>query len=457
MWVRFGSNAFANVLSGVSAIVFQLGLTALATRSFNAESFSVWSLALSMASLTPLFAVNLSAVVTRQLVPAQSVGGGDVAAIVMAAARRLGRWLAALAVLAILLAGLGLHWASPNLATTGTGTFVLAVLLLTVGQVWQITIQPIQGWHYAREQNWPVAGALLLIRSSALMAMWLASRNLTGDLLGTAICLSLGNWVGVALAHTRSFNPKTEACDAGSGLKRQVFDTMLLLRWFAVWSFGMAAIQYGLPQLMSILRVAHYNAFYLAYSLNLGLSGAVAAIGSAMLAPVARLGASGDRYAMVQALTYLPMLIALFVVTALVGLQLAMPLLVKHWSHGIAFAGDINAYLFLLGFQTIARALSVVFAMVLASRATALRLVGPALLEVAVVLFIAVPLGGIFGERAFLLALAGAGVVGALTTATVGVSVAGLERSDRRRVLVRFVVMEVLALAACCLLASWYH
>jgi hypothetical protein len=238
-------------------------------------------------------------------------------------------------------------------------------------------------------------------------------------------------------------------------LKRQLLETMLLLRWFAVWSFGMAAIQYGLPQLMSILGAAHYNAFYLAYSLNLGLSGAVAAVGSAMLAPVARLGASGDRYAMVQALTYLPILIALFVVTALVALQLAMPLLVTHWSHGIALAGDINTYLFLLGFQTVARALSVVFAMVLASRATALRLVGPALLEVAVVLFIAVPLGGLFGERAFLLALAGAGVTGALATATVGIGLAGLERSDRRRILVRFVATEVAALAACWLLASW--
>jgi hypothetical protein len=453
VWVRFGSNAFANVLTGISAIVFQLGLTAMASRNFDPEAFSVWTLALSMASLTPLFAVNLSAIVTRQLVPGRTGNGDDVTAVVMTAARRLGRALAALAVLTILLASLGLHQSSPNLATTGGGTFLLAVLLLTLGQIWQISIQPTQGWHYAREQNWPVAGAFLIVRASGLIAMWAATRNLADNLLGTALCLALGNWVGVALSYLRFFRPTTKSCDAGPGLTRQLFETAHLMRWFAVWSIGMATIQYGLPQLMSILGAAHYNAFYLAYSLNLALSGAVAAIGSAMLAPVARLGASGDRYAIVQALTYLPILIALFLVIALVVLQLAMPLLVTHWSHGIAAARDVSVYLVLLGFQTIARALSVVFAMVLASRATALRLVGPALLEVGSVLFIAFPLGRFFGEQAFLLALAAAGLIGALATVVVGISVAGLEHADRRRILVRFVLTETAALLACWMLA----
>lgn len=453
MWVRFGSNAVANVLTGVSSVVFQLGLTAMASRSFDAENFSVWTLALSMASLTPLFAVNLSAVVTRQLVPALTVSG-DATAVVMTAARRLGRGLAALAVLAILLGGLALHRSSPNLAATGTGTFALAVLLLTLGQLWQITIQPALGWHYAREQNWPVAGALLLVRVSALAAMWLVTRNRTGDLLATALCLALGHWVGVAIAYTRSFRSQAESCKAGPGLKRQVLETALLLRWFAIWSLCMAAIQYGLPQLMSILGTAHYNAFYLAYSLNLVLSGVVGAIGSAMLAPVSRLGSSGDRFALVQALIYLPMLIAFLLVTALFAMRLAMPLLVIRWSHGIAGASDVNAYLFLLGFQTIARSLSVVFGIVMASRATALRLVGPPMVELALVLFVAVPLGAFFGERAFLLALGGAGATAALSAAVVGMRVAGLERSDRRRVMVRFVITEVASLAIWWLIAS---
>jgi hypothetical protein len=372
----------------------------------------------------------------------------------MRAARRLGGGLAVLAVLVILLAGYVLHGTSPILVATGTGTFTLAVLFLTLGQLWQITIQPALGWHYAREQNWPVVGIFLLARVGALTAMWLATRIYAGDLLTTALLLGAGHWVGVAVAHKRSFGSRVELRNSGPELNRQVLETALLLRWFAIWSLCMAAIQYGLPQLMSILGAAHYNAFYLAYSLNLVLSGVVSAIGSAMLAPVARLGSTADRPAMVQVLSYLPMLIAFLLLTALVGMRLAMPLLVTRWSHGIASADDVNAYLFLLGFQTIARSLSVAFGILLASRATALRLVGPTLMELGVVLFVAVPLGSFFGARPFLLALGGAGVTAALSTVVVAIMVADLDRSDRRRVMTRFAITEGVALAAWWLLAN---
>jgi hypothetical protein len=453
VWARFGSNTLANVLAGVSAFIFQLALTAMAARSFDAVAFSAWTLALSMAGLTPLFAVNLSAVVTRQLVPVLPAGR-EAPALVMAAARQLGLGLVALAVLAILLGALSLHRVSPNLASVGSSAFTMVVLVLTLGQLWQITIQPAMGWHFAREQNWPVVGALLLIRVSALTGMWLATRTLTGNLMATALCLALGHWLGVATAYAGFFRPRTGSCDAGPELKGQLFKTASLVRWFAIWSICMVAIQYGLPPLMSILRTAQYNAFYLAYSLNLVLSGVVGAIGSAMLAPLARLSATQDQRAMVQALTYLPATIALMLVTALVGLRVAMPMLAAHWSHGIAEAADINVYLFLLGLQTIARSLSVVFGIMLASRATALRLVGPPLIELAVVLFVAIPLGVFFGERVFLLALAGAGIVSALSLTIVGLHVGALDKSDRRDVFLRFIATEVIALTAWWLVAS---
>lgn len=454
MWKRFGSNAFANMLTGVSSIVFQLGLTAMAARSFDAATFSVWTLALSMAGLTPLFAINLSSVVTRQLVPAFADRADRTSALIMGAARQLGRALALLAVVAIMLAALGLHHASPNLASTGTGTFLLVVVLLTFGQLWQIGLQPVFGWYYAHEQNWPVAAALLVVRVGALVAMWLATRMLVGDLLAASVSLALGHWAGVGLARLRFFSPQVGTVKAGAELKRQVLETAHLLRWFAIWSVGMAAIQYGLPPLMSVLGTPDYNAFYLAYSLNLVLSGVVGAIGSAMLAPLARLGANGDGRALVQALVFLPMLIALILLSVLVGLRLSMPLLVTHWSHGIALPGDVNGYLFLLGFQTIARSLSVVFGIVLASRATAWRLVGPTLLELVVTLLVAVPLGSVFGDRVFLLALAGAGGAAGLALAVVGSHVGGLERRDRRRVVGVFVATECVALTAWWLVAG---
>ena len=420
MWKRFGSNASANILTGVSSIAFQLGVTAMAARSFDAATFSVWAVALSLAALTPLFAINLSSVVTRQLVRATAAESHDVSDLVLTAARYLSRGLAAFAVVSILVAALALQRTSPILASTAPVTFTLAVLILTIGQLWQISLQPRFGWHYAKEQNWPVAALLLLVRIGALAAMWLATRHLAGDLLATALCLALGHWAGVAVTRTSFFALKIQVVQIGPDLKRQIAETAHLLRWFAVWSIGMAAIQYGLPPLMSVLGTAHYNAFYFAYSLNLALSGIVGAIGSAMLAPVSRMAISGNRHDMVRALTIVPAAIALILLAILVCLQAAMPLLLAHWSHGLAAPGNVNSYIFLLGFQTIARSLAVVFGIVLASRATAMRLVGPTLLELAVAIFIAFPLGALFGDRVFILGLAGAGAAAGLALALVG-------------------------------------
>ena len=286
---------------------------------------------------------------------------------------------------------------------------------------------------------------------SALFAMWLATRALTGGLVATAICLSVGYWSGMPAASTRSFRPRLNAADTSEGLRHQILETARLARWFAVWSVAMAAIQYALPQVISVLGAAHYNAFYLAYSLNLVVSGISAAIGSAMLAPVTRFLATGNKSATLQALMHLPTALAIMLVGILVTMYWAMPFLVTHWSHGIASATDVRGYLFLLGLQTIARSLPIAFAMVMASRTTGLKLVGPSLLELTFLLVVVIPLGHFFGERVFLLALTGAGVAAALATTAAGLSAANLERSDRHRVFARVIATE-----ACALTAWWW-
>ncbi len=448
MWARLGSNTLANVLTGGTSILFQLGLTALAARSFDTQGFAVWTLTLSMASLAPLFAFNLSTVVTRRLVPVLNAQDTREAATMLKASRRISLALAVLALVTILASGLGLHALSPNLAGTGIITFLLALTLTTLGQSWQITIQPEQAWHYAREQNWPVAGALLRIRVTALLAMGLATFFMPGNLIAAAMCFAAGHWVGVLLASSGSFRPDLPPRLGAQDLHlhRHHTETARLLRWFAVWSLGMAAIQYGLPPLMSILHAQHYNAFYVAYTLNLALSGVVMAIGSAMLAPITRFASTGDNRSMGQALTWVPVLVAVGLLFALLALQSGMPLLVHYWVGSIAGPAEINAYLSLLGFQTLARSLSNVYGIVLASHATALRLVMPPLLELAIALIVALPLGYLLGEQAFLLALAGAGAVAALCTVLVGVRASGLPKREAQRLFMRFVATEVAAL-----------
>ena len=70
---RFASNAGANILSGVVAAAYQLGITAMGISTWHGAEFTQWARALSVAAIAPIFAANLSSVVTRRVVQARHV------------------------------------------------------------------------------------------------------------------------------------------------------------------------------------------------------------------------------------------------------------------------------------------------------------------------------------------------------------------------------------------------
>lgn len=57
---RFASNALANLTTGISSTFYQVGPTAIASRSFDSRGFAAWSLAVSLSALVPLFSISLS-------------------------------------------------------------------------------------------------------------------------------------------------------------------------------------------------------------------------------------------------------------------------------------------------------------------------------------------------------------------------------------------------------------
>ncbi len=445
--MRLGSNAAANLLTGASSMVFQLALTAMAARSFDHATFSVWTLAISMAALTPLFAINLASVVTRQLVGASVSGSEDSQAMVVRAARRVALILAASAVFVIAAASVLLYRRSPELAHAHEAEFVLAVLVLTAGQLWQIGLQPSFGWHYAHERNWPVAGMFVLVRSGGLLAMWLGISALTGNFFIAALCVALGSWIGLAVAEFGFFAPKIRASTRGAALSRQVRETTHLAMGFAFWSLAVAAIQNGLPPLMSLLKTADYNAFYLAYSLNLVLAGVVGSAGAALLAPLTRLRLRGQHALLVRRLMWVTLACAAFLIITLGGFRVGMNFIVRYWSAGIADSTAVNGYLYILGFQTIARSMAIPFASILSSAARPMQLIAPSLLELGLTVCVAIPLGVAFGSKVFLMMLPAAGLAAAIATTLVATRIGGFAPQDRRALMWRFCAAEFAALA----------
>ncbi len=427
-------------------MVFQLALTAMAARSFDHATFSVWTLAISMAALTPLFAINLSSVVTRQLVGAAAHGSEDTQAIVVRAARRVARVLAVFALFAIAAASMLLYRRSPELAHASEVPFIIAVVALTVGQLWQILEQPSFGWHYAREHNWPVTGLYLSVRAGALLAMWIAVAAWTGSFLAASLLVAVGHYLGLVCAQLGFFAPAIVPIHRRIEYQHQVRETTHFALGFGIWSIAIAMIQYGLPPIMSMLRTPDYNAFYLAYSLNLVLAGILGSSGAALLAPLARMRVRGQQHLLTRYLTMATIACAVFMLCSLLGLRLGMGWIIRSWSAGIANVADVNGYLYMLGFQSLARLMAIPYASILSSTANPRQLVAPALVEVGLAAFIAVPAGIFMGSKFFLAILPVAGLASAFITQSVATRIGGFSAADRKSLFLRFCATEIVGL-----------
>ena len=450
MWRRFASNASANVVAGASSMVLQLGLTAIASRMFDREKFSVWSLAVSLAALTPLFGASLSTIVTRQLIGAAMTPTGVTSHLVMNVARRLALWLGAGAIVTIVLISLGLQRVSTPLAHTAMWQFATVVSMLTVSQLWQVGMQPSLGWHYAREENWTVAAGVFTARASALVSMWLAFRTIgDGNLMLAGAYVMGGTWLGLSLAYWTFLGPPIGRAEVRTQLFEQhLGETAGLLKGFAIWSIGSAAIQYGLPAYFSLISPSRYNAFYLAYTLNLIVVGVVGAAGAALMSPITRMRVSAHLARLVIWMSYAPLASGATLIVVLLCLWIKLDWILAVWAPNMASPGEVRSFLHLLGFQTLARSMAVIFAIVLSATGKPTQLVGPTLIEIALTLLVVVPLGWHFGERVLLVGLAVVGEVAALATAAVTVRVSGMAQRDQKAVLLRFGLTQLGVLCA---------
>lgn len=447
IWARLASNALANLVAGVSATLFQIGLTALASRVFSPGNFSVWTLALSMSALVPLFSINLSTVVTRQVLERSMAE----AAPVLSAAWQIANRLGVLALVMIMLIAATLHTRSVPLAQVSLSEFILLVLLLAMGQLWQVLLQPGFGWYYARESNWRVTIGIVTARVGALLGMGVAFGLGVDTLWSTALLLLIGSSVGVgsgwwggratAALPTREPDPTRTAAERNR--------MQYLLKGFAFWSVGAAAIQYGLPAVISIIDPVHYNGFFLAYTLNLVVLGTISAGASALTAPMARMRIAGNLTGLSRWMAWGPAGTGLMLFGVLMLLWLVLDPLLAVWSPGVAPPEEVRRSFRWLALQTLARSLVLIHSVLLTTGASPVQLGRPIVLELLLTLMVAVPLGMQGGDVAFLAGLALAGLVTALYTAHTALGMASVcAAADRWRLLLSVLLVELVTLGA---------
>lgn len=445
---RFASNALANLATGISGTFYQVGLTAIASRSFDSSGFAAWSLAVSLAALVPLFSISLSTIVTRQLVELPKPQHP----VLLMAARRVALGLSLIAFVAVVLIALGMQHVSLPARAFGGAAFCLLAALLVLSQIWQVVWQPSFGWFYAHEQNWRAARVIVAARVFATIGMGLLCWRVSGNPVLAALCVAAGAGTGLAVGGRARLATKAVTVADGShhlpvdAVRQHQIAMMPLLKAFAVWSIGSAAIQYGLPAFMSVIEPAHFSAFFLAYTLNQVVIGTVATAASALLAPLARKRLAGDFAHLEMWLSWAPVATAVALVVLMTSLWFAMPYLLAVWSPGIATAQDVRAPFYWLAMQTIARSMTLMHSVLLSSAGRPAQLSRPIFFELALTLLFAAPLGHYFGASAFLAALAGAGLLTAIVTVRMTLWLDVCRPESRTRLMLRFLLSQAVAL-----------
>jgi hypothetical protein len=445
MLKRFASNAGANIFSGAVAAVYQLTITGTGSRVWQGAEFLSWALALSVAAIAPVFASNLSSVITRRVVEARhGLAGADEMAIVEAG-RRIGQHLTFVALVVLLCAGAWIHKrAAPGALPTSSFLMLLVVILST--NSWLLLWQVRFGQYFANERNWPPALTLAAARTGGAIGMIAGLAAGSQSLAAAGLGLCAGTWTGLAIAQLLLPKPQRirnkSAQPSKPDIQKQYKTNLKLLSGFAAGAVSLLVIQYSIPPLMALIVPERFNAFYLASTLNTVAVGGLAAAMSAMLAPFARWQISGDAKSLQRAALFSPILCAGCCLAVLCFCWYALNPVYHTLKLRAASIIDIRDFLGLLGIQTIIRNAAGGYAMYISAVGSPRQMAAPLIIEMTLGLAFAIPLGWFYGESALLYGLILSSLIGSVYSSRVVASISGPHRIPLSRALSSIVAAQ---------------
>jgi hypothetical protein len=438
MLKRFASNAGANIFSGAVAAAYQLTITGIGSRAWHGAEFSSWALALSVAAIAPVFAANLSSVITRRVVEARHGLAGAAEMAIVEAGRRIGQHLTLLALAVLVCAGAWIHKHSVS-GGLPTSAFLLLLVVLLSTNSWLLLWQVRFGRHFADERNWPPALTLAAARIGGATGMIAGLAASSQSLAAAGLGLCAGTWTGLACAQLLLPRPREIGFEglypSGPDIQKQYRTNLQLLSGFAVGAVSMLVIQYSIPPLMALIAPERFNAFYLASTLNTVAVGGLAAAMSAMLAPFARWQASGDARSLRRAALFSPILCASSCLAVLCLCWYALDPVLHALRLRAASIEDIRAFLGILGLQTIVRNAAGGYAMYIAAAGSSRQMAAPLIIEIILAFTLAFPMGWFYGERALLYGLIISSLIGSAYSSKIIASMNGPHRITLRAAL----------------------
>lgn len=414
MLKRFFSNAAANAFSGGMAAAYQLVVAALAVATWQGADFAAWGLAMSIAAMAPILSASLSSVVTRRLVEARHRGPDIIEAAIVLAGRRISWGLAGIAFATLFLAG-ALIQGSSDVGALSTSKFLVLLTIMLSTNAWLLLWQVRFGQHYADELNWLPALTLAIARAGGVAGMTGALAFGSRDLTVVALGLAAGTWIALLAAHLVLPSPRR----IGGAIPPTPLEVRNQLRLnlgvqfgFAIGSASSLIVQYSIPPLIALIAPQHFNAFYLASTVNVVVVGLLSAAMLALLAPFTRWHAIGASRRVRRIALLSPALCAGLSLAVLYACWLMLEIILDALAVHTSDIADIRFFLALLGLQTIVRTSAMGFATIVAAAGTSRQMGIPLMIEMLLAFTVAVPLGWLFGVQGLLLGLTFAALVG---------------------------------------------
>jgi hypothetical protein len=412
MYKRIASNAVANVITGASAAIFQLGMTAIMARSGGGKVLPLWSLAASLAGFAPLLSCNVSVAVARRLAAASDGGTivGGRSAAVMLAARRLSLHLTLVGFAAALVLGFSVPFLYPELISSARWTSSWTVGCFFAGSCWVVYSQPQQGWLMTVHRNWPIANSSMVARGAAVLVSLLAL--IWSSWLAVTLC-SVSLWLGAW--YLRETVPALGSLPEATVVEEETRQINRIARGFAVWGATSAAVQATTVPFVALLAPALATPLFLAFTLVNILIGAAMAVANALVAPLAQLIGNGQRRSARRAAIRATLLLCVGLIGSCVVVYLFLGPITRVWvgqHHKTVDIAVLRTCFAILALQHCLRGANIVTSIVLSLGAHTNTLVYAPLVEAACVVIIAVPLAILAGPLSYLAGLAAAGTMG---------------------------------------------
>lgn len=363
--VIFLKNAFANVVGGIGAAVFNLLLPALVARYLGKLEFSVWNLALQVVIYLQIFGFGLQNAVTRFFAHGHELNDLQDQKKTVKAGLYLAGMFSCMALVAVAVLIIFYPIIFSDIPPAMVGEFRICIALLGLSAAWQLVALVPSGVFWGLQKNIVPVGAQLLVRIMSIVMIFVVLQqwpSLMWLSLTFAICGALVvplNFLAMARWAT-GLVKQALPLDMGRFRELRAYCASM-----AVWNIAMLLVS-GLATMMvgyfDFQRVASYSLALTLITIMIGLQ-------QALMSPLISAGAKLNARAETRA--ELPPLLIKATRICFAGLLVSIVLIkffgdwfLKIWL-GSGYSDDILSLLLVLAVANMIRNTAVPYAMLL--------------------------------------------------------------------------------------------